>query len=58
MATSMAFGLALTTFLVLLFVPALLSVYEDTAAWLTRTPQQDVAPAQSVLQSGLQADLQ
>jgi len=33
MATSIAFGLAFATVLILLFVPALLSVYEDLAEW-------------------------
>ncbi len=39
MATSMAFGLAVTTFLVLLFVPSLLSIYEDIAQWFCNLRQ-------------------
>ena len=36
MAATIAFGLAFSTVLVLLMIPALLSVYEDSAAWLRR----------------------
>jgi multidrug efflux pump subunit AcrB len=36
MATSIAFGLAFATVLILLFVPALLSIYEDTVEWIRR----------------------
>ncbi|MFT5218761.1 MAG: multidrug efflux pump subunit AcrB [Planctomycetota bacterium] len=35
MAVSIAFGLAFATLLILLVIPALLSIYEDSHAWLT-----------------------
>ena len=44
MATSIAFGLAFATLLILLFVPALLSVYEDALErWGRPTVQPDAA---------------
>lgn len=44
MATSIAFGLAFATLLILLFVPALLSVYEDVLErWAGRSVQPDAA---------------
>ena len=36
MATTIAFGLAFSTVLVLFMIPALLSLYGDAAAWLNR----------------------
>jgi len=43
MAVSIAFGLAFATLLILLVLPAMLSIYEDTRVWLQTQPDSRLA---------------
>jgi hypothetical protein len=47
MAVSIAFGLAFATVLILLVIPAMLSIYEDVRIWLSKdieTPIEAIKP--------------
>ncbi|ADJ29675.1 efflux RND transporter permease subunit [Nitrosococcus watsonii] len=44
MAVSISFGLMFSTVLVLLVIPALLSIYERTLLWFKPPPEEDIAP--------------
>jgi len=43
MAVSIAFGLAFATVLILLVIPAMLSIYEDTRIWLSNDAANRIA---------------
>ncbi|MFA9421529.1 MAG: efflux RND transporter permease subunit, partial [Gammaproteobacteria bacterium] len=43
MAVSIAFGLAFATVLILLVIPAMLSIYEDVRIWLSKSSTNTIA---------------